>query len=203
MLSFSVKKQKLERKDTQEVVGGTYNYLYVVFDFSYDWEEVSKNAVFNNCKNKKNFTVPIVDNVCLIPWEVIEAPNFTVALYGFTDSKRITSNEVMIPVKKQLYNANNIPSPPPTPTDYEAYVELVRKYKEESDAQYNELKDTKTEVITTDSLYKFPNVGNTRDLYVDSSTNRTYRWSDEDLKYYCIGSDYNEIGIISGGRANG
>lgn len=36
MLSFSVKKQKLERKDNQEVVGGTYNYLYAVFDFSYD-----------------------------------------------------------------------------------------------------------------------------------------------------------------------
>lgn len=203
MLSFSVKKQKLERKDNQEVVGGTYNYLYAVFDFSYDWEEVSKNVIFNNCKNKKNFTVPIVENVCLIPWEVIEAPNFTVALYGFTDSKRITSNEVMIPVKKQLYNANNIPTPSPTPTDYEAYVELVRKYKEESDAQYNELKDTKAEVITTDSLYKFPNVGNTRDLYVDSSTNRIYRWSDTDLKYYCVGSDYSEIDIISGGKARG
>ena len=97
MLSFSVKKQKLERKDTQEVVGGTYNYLYVVFDFSYDWDSVSKNAVFNNCKAKKNFTVPIVENICLVPWEVIESPNFTVSLYGFTDNKRITSNEVMIP----------------------------------------------------------------------------------------------------------
>lgn len=48
----------------------------------------------------------------------------------------------MIPVKSKPYNANNIPSPPPTPTDYEAYVQLVNKYKEESDAQYNELKES-------------------------------------------------------------
>lgn len=203
MLSFSVKKQKLERKDNQEVVGGTYNYLYVVFDFSYDWDSVSKNAVFNNCKAKKNFTVPIVENVCLVPWEVIESPNFTVSLYGFTDSKRITSNEVMVPVKGKPYNANNIPSPPPTPTDYEAYVELVNKYKEESDAQYNELKETKAEVITTDSIYKFPNVGNKNNLYVDYSTNTTYRWDETELKYYCVGSDYREIEIIRGGNASG
>lgn len=158
MLNFSVKKQKLERKDNQEMVGGTYNYLYAVFDFSYDWDNVSKNAVFNNCKAKKNFAVPIVENICLVPWEVIESPNFTVSLYGFTDNKRITSNEVMIPVKSKPYNANNIPSPPPTPTDYEAYVQLVNKYKEQSVAQYQELKDTKAETIIKETAIEFPNI---------------------------------------------
>ena len=203
MLSFSVKKQKLERKDTQEVVGGTYNYLYVVFDFSYDWDSVSKNAVFNNCKAKKNFTVPIVENICLVPWEVIESPNFTVSLYGFTDNNRITSNEVMIPVKSKPYNANNIPSPPPTPTDYEAYVKLVNEYKEQADAQYQELKDTKAETITKETAIEFPNIGSEKNIYIETSTNRTYRWSDTDLKYYCVGSDYSEIDIISGGKARG
>ena len=203
MLSFSVKKQKLERKDSQEVVGGTYNYLYAVFDFSYDWGEVSKNAVFNNCKIKKNITVPIVENVCLVPWEVIESPNFTVSLYGFTDNKRITSNEVMIPVKSKPYNAENIPSPPPTPTDYEAYVKLVNEYKEQADAQYQELKDTKTETITKETAIEFPNIGSEKNIYIETSTNRTYRWSDTDLKYYCVGSDYSEIDIISGGKARG
>lgn len=203
MLSFSVKKQKLERKDTQEVVGGTYNYLYVVFDFSYDWDSVSKNAVFNNCKAKKNFTVPIVENICLVPWEVIESPNFTVSLYGFTDNKRITSNEVMIPVKSKPYNADNIPTPPPTPTDYEAYVKLVNEYKEQADAQYQELKDTKAETITKETAIEFPNIGSEKNIYIETSTNRTYRWSDIDLKYYCVGSDYSEIDIISGGKARG
>lgn len=170
MLSFSVKKQKLERKDSQEVVGGTYNYLYAVFDFSYDWGEVSKNAVFNNCKAKKNFTVPIVENVCLVPWEVIESPNFTVSLYGFTDNKRITSNEIMVPVKGKPYNANNIPSPPPTPTDYEAYVELVNKYKEESDAQYHVI-NTSTESNIAYEGYNEPvSIGISRYDSVDVAT---------------------------------
>ena len=108
----------------------------------------------------------------------------------------------MIPVKSKPYNANNIPSPPPTPTDYEAYVQLVNKYKEESDAQYNELKETKAEVTTTDSIYKFPNIGNKNYLYIDSSTNTTYRWDETELKYYCVGSDYREIEIIIGGKAS-
>jgi len=83
MLSFSVNEQRLTRNDCQKVVGGTYNYLYAMFDFSYDWEEVAQNAVFNNTTEDKNFTVPIVGNVCLVPWEVITSPNFTVSLYGF------------------------------------------------------------------------------------------------------------------------
>ena len=45
MLSFSVNKQRLTRNDCQKVVGGTYNYLYAMFDFSYDWDNVSKNAI--------------------------------------------------------------------------------------------------------------------------------------------------------------
>lgn len=203
MLSFSVNKQRLTRNDCQKVVGDTYNYLYAMFDFSYDWEEVAQNAVFNNTTEDKNFTVPIVGNVCLVPWEVITSPNFTVSLYGFTDTKRITTNEVMVPVTPTPYNAKNIPSPPPTPTDYEAYVKLVNEYKEQADAQYQELKDTKTETITKETAIEFPNIGSEKNIYIETSTNRTYRWSDTDLKYYCVGSDYSEIDIISGGKARG
>ena len=165
--------------------------------------EVAQNAVFNNTAKDKNFTVPIVGNVCLVPWEVITSPNFTVSLYGFTDTKRITTNEVMVPVKPAPYNAENIPSPPPTPTDYEAYVKLVNEYKEQADAQYQELKDTKTETITKETAIEFPNIGSEKNIYIETSTNRTYRWSDTDLKYYCVGSDYSEIDIISGGKARG
>lgn len=203
MLSFSVNKQRLTRNDCQKVVGGSYNYLYATFDFSYDWEEVAQNAVFNNTTEDKNFTVPIVGNVCLVPWEVITSPNFTVSLYGFTDTKRITTNEVMVPVTPTPYNADNIPTTPPTPTDYEAYVKLVNEYKEQSIAQYQELKDTKTETITKETAIEFPNIGSEKNIYIETSTNRTYRWSDTDLKYYCVGSDYSEIDIISGGKARG
>ena len=62
---------------------------------------------------------------------------------------------------------------------------------------------TKTETITKETAIEFPNIGSEKNIYIETSTNRTYRWSDTDLKYYCVGSDYSEIDIISGGKARG
>lgn len=49
--------------------------------------------------------------------------------------------------------------------------------------------------------YEFPNIGKPGILYVDVTDNKTYRWDDANLKYYCIGSDYTDIKIIFGGNA--
>ena len=48
----------------------------------------------------------------------------------------------------------------------------------------------------------FPSVGSSSVIYIDTSDNKTYRWSAEDSKYYCIGSDYSEIKLISCGDAS-
>ncbi len=53
------------------------------------------------------------------------------------------------------------------------------------------------------SKFEFPNIGNPAVEYIDKTANRTYRWDEENMKYYCIGSDYNEIKVINGGDANG
>lgn len=59
-----------------------------------------------------------------------------------------------------------------------------------------------SEIITYyDSIYNFPNVGNSNYIYIDKSANKTYRWDDNEIKYYCIGSDYNEIDMIDGGNS--
>ena len=36
-------------------------------------------------------------------------------------------------------------------------------------------------------------------IYIDKETNRSYRWDDDDTKYYCIGSDWQDIKMINGG----
>lgn len=56
-------------------------------------------------------------------------------------------------------------------------------------------------IVTKGTKYAFPNIGNASKIYVATAENKTYRWSDDDLKYYCIGSDYNDINIINGGGA--
>lgn len=50
--------------------------------------------------------------------------------------------------------------------------------------------------------YEFPNIGNEGVLYSDIGENKTYRWDGTDLKYYCVGSNYEDIKIINGGNSN-
>jgi hypothetical protein len=51
------------------------------------------------------------------------------------------------------------------------------------------------------SYFEFPNVGDKGTFYVDTSENSTYRWDEDDMKYYCVGTDYKNIEEIDGGRA--
>ena len=47
-----------------------------------------------------------------------------------------------------------------------------------------------------EGIINFPNIGDPECLYIDTLANKTYRWDDVNLKYYCIGSDYNDIELI-------
>lgn len=57
----------------------------------------------------------------------------------------------------------------------------------------------KIEKNTYSGISEFPSIGTVGEIYIDISANKTYRWDDEKLLYFCIGSDYNEIEIINGG----
>lgn len=59
------------------------------------------------------------------------------------------------------------------------------------------------QMITYNSVYEFPNIGQSLVIYVDSDANRIYRWDNDDKKYYCIGSDWTQINCVNGGNANG
>lgn len=50
-----------------------------------------------------------------------------------------------------------------------------------------------------DSYHNFPTVGKTNVIYIDTSEDKLYRWDDKNLKYYCVGSNYENIKIIFGG----
>lgn len=54
-----------------------------------------------------------------------------------------------------------------------------------------------------DSHLNFPNQGKLQTIYIDKQNNKSYRWDNDELKYYIIGSDYHDIKIINGGNANG
>lgn len=54
-------------------------------------------------------------------------------------------------------------------------------------------------VVTASTYASLPSVGQEACVYVVKNQNKTYRWDDTDNRYYCIGSDYNDINIINGG----
>ena len=76
---------------------------------------------------------------------------------------------------------------------------LITKILQRAD-DYTDVK-TSNIVAQYQSIYNFPSIGDKHKIYIDKSTNRTYRWDDENLKYYCIGSDINNIEIINGGNS--
>ena len=54
-------------------------------------------------------------------------------------------------------------------------------------------------VVTKNTIYSFPTIGDECHIYVATEMNCTYRWDANNTKYYCIGSDYKEINIINCG----
>lgn len=54
--------------------------------------------------------------------------------------------------------------------------------------------------VFAETIHEFPNIGTESAVYICRSENALYRWSDEMNRYVCIGRDYTEIEIISGGE---
>lgn len=57
-------------------------------------------------------------------------------------------------------------------------------------------------VVTKDTIYSFPTIGRADKIYIATKTNETYRWDDDNTKYYCVGSDYHNIEVINCGGAS-
>lgn len=70
------------------------------------------------------------------------------------------------------------------------------------DGDWIELNKKQEIVVTKDTLYEFPSIGDENCVYISRKENKTYRWSDTDIKYYCVGSDYNDIKTINGGSSS-
>lgn len=57
-------------------------------------------------------------------------------------------------------------------------------------------------VVRVNNRLDLPTVGNSQNIYFVIGENAVYRWDEEKLLYFCVGRDYEEISLISGGTAN-
>lgn len=55
--------------------------------------------------------------------------------------------------------------------------------------------------IQYESKLNFPNVGSSNLIYVDVEDSASYRWDAETLAYVCVGRDFEQIEVITGGGA--
>lgn len=52
--------------------------------------------------------------------------------------------------------------------------------------------------VSFNTRFEFPSIGESEIMYVATDENKMYRFDENSLTYYCVGSDYNEIEIIQG-----
>lgn len=106
-LLFTITNQELERTDTSLVVADSIDYLYAAFTFSSDWNGTSKIAVFTKLLTKTSYSVALVTDRCLVPWEVLQGHgDFSVSVYA---GSRITANVVIVNVSPSGLPAYSAP----------------------------------------------------------------------------------------------
>lgn len=122
-LRFNVESQHLTRTDRSIVVARSENYLKAKFDFSPDWDGVTKTGVFTN--GGRVYNVILDNDECFVPTEVIRKGCFTVSVFG---GDLITADVVTIRVEPSGYEIGGSPEPP-TPGVYEQVLGMFDKFR--------------------------------------------------------------------------
>lgn len=121
-ISFSVSHQNIIRLDHERLKSKSRNYVYAEFTFTEEWLDVDKTAVFKT--NGLVLHVDIVDNKCLVPWEMLaEKGEFAVSVFG---GDLITTESVIVPVGLSGYEDGGEPQDP-TPTIYEQILKKIEE----------------------------------------------------------------------------
>jgi len=102
---------------------------------------------------------------------------------------------------ENITEAQRLGEATPIPGFYYCYdTNMLWRYENEWTAL---IQESKGSLVQKASYIEFPNLGNSTFIYVDTSTEKMYRWDDNELKYYTIGStsnsDWHDIEIINGG----
>jgi len=78
------------------------------------------------------------------------------------------------------------------------YMEELTYY----DKKIKELISSKSKnVVEKQNYLLFPPVGEANLIYIDTENNSVYRWDGNEMKYFCIGKNHENIDIISGGSS--
>lgn len=122
-LYFKVSKQAIKRTDEEFVASGAINTHVANFDFCETWEGLYKFCRFEGAGSVVD--VRIEDDKCVIPWEVLEFPGFTMACYGtLSTDVMLTTAKLNVKVFQSVNFITDEPLPP-TPQLVEYYNNMA------------------------------------------------------------------------------
>lgn len=144
-LYFNVDKQNITRTDDEKVASGAVNTIIANFNFGESWEDLYTFCRFESAGGMKD--VRIVDNACVVPWEVLEEPGFTMACFGSKSTDvMLTTDKLSVKVYKGVNFIVNAALPADeTPTlirQYEGIVNRAAKVSKELEQYTNETLST-------------------------------------------------------------
>lgn len=136
-LHFDVIRQRVKRTDTEKVASGAIQTMVANFNFDDAWRGLYAYCRFEGAGGIKD--VRIIDNKCVIPWEVLEAPGFKMACYGTEASDMmLTTEKIWVKVYQSInFMADDALPRDETPSllnQYEAIIEQAKADQERNNA---------------------------------------------------------------------
>ena len=109
---------------------GEYNITQCEFEFTDEYEDLTKQAVFSTCES--TYKVPILNNQCTIPSEVLENPGqVLLGVYGYEAEDdelvlRYSPNPEYFVVSNGSYKEGNDPDLP-KPSEWEQVLAIINQ----------------------------------------------------------------------------
>jgi hypothetical protein len=129
-MNIKVEPYTIEIEKLNQINSGEYNIAELHFEFSNEYEGLTKQAVFSTCD--ETYKTPILNDVCTIPYEVLQEPgNVLLGVFGYES----VNNELQLrysPTPKYFnvvqgsYKEGSEPSLPPR-SEWEQLVEEINE----------------------------------------------------------------------------
>lgn len=129
-MNIKVNSHTLEIEQNIDINAGEYNITTLNFEFSDEYEGLTKMAVFSNCETI--IKTAILDNQCTIPFEVLEEPGqVLLGVYGYEGEGenlelRYSPEPQYFNVKYGSYQDGGEPTIPPK-SEWEQLVEEINE----------------------------------------------------------------------------
>ena len=140
----------IEYEDNEFINKGEYKVHKCCFDFSEEYDGLTKKAIFETPMTKKE--MPIINDKCDIPYEVLNSERINLRVYAYS-----TENDELIlrysPRYSEFYTLDGSyvdgaePSEEITPTQFEQYTDVLNKGLDEVDKSLKILSDTNQKTI--------------------------------------------------------